>query len=239
MARSDRLFRLLQALRTLPSPVTAARLAEETDVSLRSLYRDIESLRAAGAVIDGERGFGYRLTEDIALPPQTFTRLEIEALVLGLAEVRHMGEPALAAAAAAVLSKVTATLPDRLQRQTLHAASQVYRFERRDPPVANVGLLREACWQERAVVISYVDAEQKRTDRQVLPLAIVYLERTLVLLAWCCLRQDFRKFRVDRIADIEMTEESFRPRRVQLLRDFVAILNAGAPETSKMILASQ
>ncbi|CAH0343275.1 YafY family protein [Rhizobium sp. CECT 9324] len=239
MARSDRLFRLLQALRTLPSPVTAARLAEETGVSLRSLYRDIESLRAAGAVIDGERGFGYRLTEDIALPPQTFTRLEIEALVLGLAEVRHMGEPALAAAAGAVLSKVTATLPDRLQRQALHAASQVYRFERRDPPVVNVGLLREACWQERALVISYVDAEQQRTDRQVLPLAIVYLERALVLLSWCCLRQDFRKFRVDRIAGIQMTEESFRPRRVQMLRDFVAILNAGAPETSKMILSSQ
>ena len=239
MARSDRLFRLLQALRNLPSPVTAARLAQETGVSLRSLYRDIESLRAAGAVIDGERGFGYRLTEDIALPPQTFTRLEIEALVLGLAEVRHMGEPALAAAAGAVLSKVTATLPDRLQRQALHAASQVYRFERRDPPVVDVGLLREACWQERGAVISYVDAEQQRTDRQVLPLAIVYLETTLVLLAWCCLRQDFRKFRVDRIADIQMTEESFRPRRVQMLRDFVAILNAGAPETSKMILSSQ
>ena len=239
MARSDRLFRLLQALRTLPSPVTAARLAEETGVSLRSLYRDIDSLRAAGALIDGERGFGYRLTEDIVLPPQTFTRLEIEALVLGLAEVQHMGEPALAAAAGAVLSKVTATLPDRLQRQALHAASQVYRFERRDPPIVDVGLLREACWQERAVVINYVDAEQQRTERQVLPLAIVYLERMLVLLAWCCLRRDFRKFRVDRIGVIQMTEESFRPRRVQMLRDFVALLNAGAPETSKMILSSR
>lgn len=239
MARSDRLFRLLQALRTLPSPVTAARLAEETGVSLRSLYRDIDSLRAAGAAIDGERGFGYRLTEDIALPPQTFTRLEIEALVLGLAEVQHMGEPALAEAAAAVLSKVTATLPDRLQRQALHAASQVYRFERRDPPAADVGLLREACWQERAVVIGYVDAEQQWSDRQVLPLGIVYLERVLVLLAWCCLRQDFRKFRVDRIVDVKMTEVSFRPRRVPMLREFIARLNAGAPDGPKMTMVDQ
>ena len=51
-------------MRTLPKPVTAARLAEETDVSVRSLYRDIASLRAAGARIDGERGHGYRLSED-------------------------------------------------------------------------------------------------------------------------------------------------------------------------------
>jgi predicted DNA-binding transcriptional regulator YafY len=239
MARSDRLFRLLQALRTLPSPVTAARLAEETGVSLRSLYRDIDSLRAAGAIIDGERGFGYRLTEDIALPPQTFTPLEIEALVLGLAEVQHMGEPALAAAASAVLSKVTATLPDRLQRQALHAASQVYRFDRRDPPAVDVGLLREACWKERVVVIRYVDAGQKQTDRQILPLAIVYLERVLVLLAWCCLRQDYRKFRVDRIAGIQMTEASFRPRRVPMLRDYVALLNTGVPASSQMILSGK
>lgn len=239
MARSARLFRLLQALRTLPSPVTAARLAEETGVSLRSLYRDIDSLRAAGAVIDGERGFGYRLTEDIALPPQTFSRLEIEALVLGLAEVQHMGEPDLATAARAVLSKITATLPDRLQRQALHAVSQVYRFDKREPPPVNVSLLREASWQERAVVIGYVDAEGQRTNRQVLPLAIVYLERMLVLLAWCCLREDYRKFRVDRIVDLDMTEESFRPRRVPMLREFIAYLNAGAPETSKMTLSGQ
>lgn len=88
-------------------------------------------------------------------------------------------------------------------------------------------------------MIGYVDAGQQRTDRQVLPLAIVYLERMLVLLAWCCLRQDFRKFRVDRIVDIQTTEESFRPRRVPMLRDFVDFLNAGAPEASKMILTGQ
>ena len=80
MPRSDRLFRLLQAMRVMAPPITAARLAEETEVSPRSLYRDIDSLRAAGARIEGERGYGYRLIEDYALPPQTFDRVEIEAL---------------------------------------------------------------------------------------------------------------------------------------------------------------
>jgi len=61
----------------------------------------------------------------------------------------------------------------------------------------------------------------------------------LVLLAWCCLRKDFRTFRVDRIADIRMTEGSFRPRRVPMLRNFVAYLNAGAPAASKMTLSSE
>lgn len=64
MARSDRLFRLLQAMRELPAPFTAARLAAETGVSQRSLYRDFDSLRAAGARIEGERDYGYRLIEE-------------------------------------------------------------------------------------------------------------------------------------------------------------------------------
>ena len=125
MARSDRLFRLLQAMRVMPAPVTAARLAEEMGVSLRSLYRDIDSLRAAGARIEGERGYGYRLVEDYSLPPQTFDRTEIEALALGLAEVRHMGDPALAKAPVSVLAKVAATLPDDREQHLFHAVSHV------------------------------------------------------------------------------------------------------------------
>jgi biotin operon repressor len=127
MARSDRLLRLLQAMRVMAPPITAARLAEETGVSLRSLYRDIDSLRAAGARIEGERGYGYRLVEDYALPPQTFDRIEIEALVLGLGEVQYLGDPELAAAARSALAKVAATLPDEREQQMLHAVSQVYR----------------------------------------------------------------------------------------------------------------
>lgn len=111
MSRPNRLFRLLDALRRLPAPVTAAQLAQETGVSVRSVYRDIESLRVSGAEIGGERGFGYTLVEDGTLRPQTFSRIEIEALTLGLAEVRNMGDPALAAAAESVLGKVAATLP--------------------------------------------------------------------------------------------------------------------------------
>src|SRR3954468_1661 len=132
MARSDRLFRLLQAMRVMPTPITAARLAEETGVSLRSLYRDIDSLRAAGARIEGERGYGYRLVEDYALPPQTFDRAEIEAIALGLAEVQHMGDPALAKAAISVWAKVAATLPDDGEQHLFHAISQVYRPDVRE-----------------------------------------------------------------------------------------------------------
>ena len=231
MARTDRLFRLLHALRVLPAPVTAARLAEETGVSPRSLYRDIDALRAAGARIEGERGYGYRLIEDVALPPQTFDRTEIEALVLGLAEVRHMGDPTLAQAAASALAKVAATLPDRAEQHLLHAVSQARRFEGRFPAIPDfegvMATIRAGCWREEALAIRYADKDGVETERTILPLSIVYLDSKMTLLAWCRLREAFRMFRLDRLCAVETTGTSFRPRRAALLRDYLAELRGG------------
>lgn len=224
MSRPNRLFRLLDALRRLPAPVTAAQLAQETGVSVRSVYRDIESLRASGAEIGGERGFGYTLVEDGTLRPQTFSRIEIEALTLGLAEVRNMGDPALSAAAESVLGKVAATLPSLGQQHLLHAVSRAYRFEERFPPLPDMALVRACCWREEALTIDYVDRDGAATSRTIWPLAIVYLDRMLVVLARCCLRDDFRMFRADRIAAVAATGISFRPRRAALLRDYGARL---------------
>jgi predicted DNA-binding transcriptional regulator YafY len=221
MSRSERLFRLLQALRTLPAPVTASRLAQETGVSVRSVYRDIESLRVSGAEIGGERGYGYNLVEDGALPPQMFDRIEIEALVLGLAEVRQMGDPALAAAANSALARIAATLPSLAQQHLLHAVSQAHRFGQRFPPLPDMALIRDACWRERALRIAYTDRDRQASERTVWPLAIMYLENILVLLAHCCLRRDFRMFRLERIVSAEQTGELFRPKRAALLRSYL------------------
>ncbi|MFK4812993.1 helix-turn-helix transcriptional regulator [Devosia sp. ZW T5_3] len=226
MARSDRLFHLLQAMRVMPAPITAARLAEEMDVSLRSLYRDIDSLRAAGARIEGERGYGYRLIEDYALPPQSFDRTEIEAIALGLTEVQHMGDPALAKAAISVLAKVAATLPDDREQHLFHAISQVYRPDARYAPPPYMDTIRQACWQEEALTIRYADKGHGVTERTILPLAVVYTDRALTLLAWCRLREAFRMFRLERILALERAGSSFRPRRATLLRDYLAELRA-------------
>lgn len=228
MARADRLFRLLTALRMLPQPVTAARLAEETGVSPRTLYRDIEALRAGGALIDGEAGVGYTLTEDPALPPQMFTRLEVEALVLGLAEVQQAGDPAMAKAADAAMAKIIATLPERVQRQAIHAVSRTYRLDRRPPAPPHLAVVRQACWEEEVLEMRYTDKDGEVTQRQIWPLSIVWFDRALMVLAWCCLRQDFRRFHLHQMADVRLTGAYFRPRRVPLLREFTARIKAQA-----------
>jgi predicted DNA-binding transcriptional regulator YafY len=228
MSRSDRLFRLLQMLRMLPAPVTAGRLARESGVSLRTVYRDIDTLRAAGARIEGEAGYGYTLEEDPALPPQSFTRLEIEAVALGLKEITQSGDEELAEAARQAMAKLVARLPQRQQREAMHAALYIYRQERRSVPAKAARVLREACWDETAVDLVYVDEAGRRTERCVLPLVVEYLDRVLVLIAWCRLRSAFRQFRLDRIEEVTPTQESFRPRRVGLIREYVAMMRSGS-----------
>lgn len=226
MPRPDRLFRLLDTLRRLPAPVTATRLAEATEVSPRTIYRDIEALRAGGARIEGEAGFGYTLAEDPALPPQNLTRLEMEALTLGIAELRHLGDPELARAGEMALAKIAATLPEARAHQAAHAILSSYRFARRAPAPVDLAVIRQACWEERALRLDYIDREGCPSTRVIWPLSLVYLDNEQMLLAHCCLRGGYRQFIVARMVAVAALDESFRPRRVPMLREFTAQIRA-------------
>lgn len=222
MSRTHRLFQLMQALRLAPPPATAAGLAQDLGVSPRTVYRDIDTLRSLGAVIDGSAGFGYTLIEDAALPPLSFNTDELEALVLGLREVGEVGDPALVEAARTALSKLRARLPAAQAHRLEHAVLTARRFSRMPEPGIDVSALRLATWDERTIRFDYCDAEARATTREVDPLSIVFMQASHCLLAWCHLRQDFRAFRLDRMRNLAPTGASFRPRRVPLLRDYMA-----------------
>lgn len=221
MAKSDRLLQLMQCLRTFPAPVKAHALSDELGVSLRTIYRDIESLRRSGALIDGEAGYGYTLQEDPALPPMMFSRDEMEALVLGLREVVQVADPVLAKAAENALSKLKASLPERMRAEFEHAVLYAKRFYCRPEISIDIEALRHATRNEQVLSIDYVDAEDNRTQREIQPLAIVFFDRSLVVMAWCEMRSDYRSFRIDRIIEMTVTDRSFRPRRVPMLREYL------------------
>ncbi len=226
MSRTARLFQLMQALRSGPSPKTSVQLSQDLGVSARTIHRDIDALRGLGAVIDGEAGFGFTLIEDATLPPLGFTDDELEALVLGLREVQAIGDPGLADAAGAALRKLQGRLPPRQSHRLSHAVLAATRFSRPAKPTVDVSALRQATWDERVIAFSYADAKGDETERKVNPLSIVYMDRASVLLSWCHLRQDFRVFRLDRMQAMSVLDESFRPNRIPLLREALARLRA-------------
>ena len=233
MSRIARLFQTMQALRRLPAPATAEALAQDLAVSRRTVYRDIDTLRSLGAVIDGEAGFGYTLIEDNALPPLAFEDEELEALVLGLREVEQIGDPDLARSAGTALSKLQARLPPRQSHRLAHAVLTAKRFEQPAPPGIDVKALREATWDEVIVSFGYRDGKGCTTHRSVKPLGLSYMDRSTMMLGWCLLRQDFRVFRLDRMSELVRTEQSFRPDRVPLLRAAIAKIRAEIDEAAE------
>ena len=115
MSRSARLLLLLQALRGRRRPVTAAQLAEEMEVSERTIYRDLAELTSQGAPIEGAAGVGYILKPGLFLPPLMLTEDETEAVLLGLRYVDQRGDEVLTKAADGALAKIASVLPPEVQ----------------------------------------------------------------------------------------------------------------------------
>ncbi|MEO9457536.1 MAG: YafY family protein [Lentilitoribacter sp.] len=231
MSRTHRLFQMMQSLRRLPPPVTALQLSDDMDRSVRTIYRDIDTLRSLGAVIDGEAGFGYTLIEDAALPALGFDNDELEALVLGLRNVMVVGDPALSKSAKSALGKIQSRVPERQAHRLKHAILDARRFRRPTEPIIDVPTLRQATWDEKCVEFDYADGNGNKTVRSVKPLGIVYMDLNNCLLAWCLLRADFRVFRLDRMLSLTVTEQSFRPHRVALLREHLDLIQSGDQTT--------
>src|SRR5438445_12959802 len=115
MDKTKRLFAIMDSLRRHRRPITADRLAKEHAVSVRTLYRDVQTLIGLGAPIDGEAGVGYLLRPGFFLPPLMFSAEELEALVLGARWVEARPDAPLALAAKSALGKIATASPDDLR----------------------------------------------------------------------------------------------------------------------------
>jgi predicted DNA-binding transcriptional regulator YafY len=214
------LLDLLQVLRRHRRPVSGRILAEELGVSIRTLYRDIASLQAQGAGIEGEPGIGYILRPGFMLPPLMFSEEEIEALALGSRWVARRADGALGLAARNALAKIAAVLPDDLRDEldtsTLLVATGAALAE------GNIDLagLRKAIRAERKLTITYGDAGGAVTQRIIWPFALGFFDHARIVAAWCELRQGFRHFRADRIAGISESGDRYPRRRQSLLKEW-------------------
>jgi predicted DNA-binding transcriptional regulator YafY len=209
MRRSDRLFDVIQALRTAKKPMTAAALAEQLEVSIRTVYRDVATLQARRVPIEGAAGLGYVLRRGFDLPPLMFTTDEIEAIAVAMRMLRRTGDRGLHAAAQTVLSKITVALPDALRTHLATPQFFVSDHGAPAPPVADLTAIRAAIRDEHKLRLDYGDEKGDRTRRVVWPFAIAYCAESTLVSAWCELRDDFRHFRADRILDCDILDESF------------------------------
>lgn len=226
MSRTQRLFDLIQTLRRYRYPVSGKRLAEELGVSLRTIYRDIATLQAQGASIEGEPGVGYILRPGFMLPPLMFSEEEIEALVLGSRWVARRTDKKLGLAATNVLAKIAAVLPEDLKHQLEFSGLLIgpakTLAECDDEKEATI---RYAIRKEYKLQMTYTDFKGDDSERVIWPLALGFFEEVHVVVAWCELRQDFRHFRTDRMVTLAQIEMRYSKRRQTLLKKWREVHN--------------
>jgi predicted DNA-binding transcriptional regulator YafY len=218
MRRADRLFQIVQLVRGRRL-TTAAFLAQRLAVSLRTVYRDVADLQAQGVPLDGEAGVGYRMRAGFDLPPLMFTRDEAQALVASVRVAEPRLDEILARHAEMALGKIMAVLPPA----TRAAAESLALFaipERVDTATrTRLALLRGAIEGRRKLQVQYLDLKGQASQRVLRPLGCFHWDATWTLAAWCELRQDLRNFRIDRIAQLQALDETFRDEPGKTLAD--------------------
>lgn len=211
-----RLLSLLQTHRFW----TGGELADRLEVSDRTLRRDVDRLRDLGYDVDAVRGAagGYQLRAGGALPPLLLEDEEAVAIAVGLRTAANGGVPGFEDTTLQALTKVIALMPPRLRRRMAALQSQTEGLPWSGGPVLDPAVLTtlaQACRDDEVVTFAYTAADGTASTRRVEPHRLVNLGRRWYLAAYDRDRQDWRSFRVDRVAEVPATSgQRFRPREI-------------------------
>ena len=220
MNRTERLLNLLQILRSYRYPVSGQRLAERLGISIRTLYRDIATLQAQGAEVEGAVGVGYVLKPTFFLPPLMFTETEMQALLLGIRWVSQFGDAPLSNAAGNSLNKILDVLPDKIK-------NSLNTFSLRVGPPASESLakedlsdFRDAIANQNKIEIIYRLEQGKESQLIVWPFTIGYFIDGRILVAWCEKQKDYRHFETTKIIFLKVLDEQYPRSKNSLFREW-------------------
>ena len=225
MRRAERLFLIIHNLRGRRA-IPARRLAESLSVSARTIYRDVADLQLSGIPIEGEAGVGYTLRKGSDIPPLMFDSAELEALVVGARFTEALAGKRLADGARQALVKIEAVLPEELRRRSERSRILAPVNGRRAAEREQVDRLHQAIDEHRLVRFSYVRGDGTGSLRDVEPICLAFWGQSWTLGSWCRTRQDFRTFRLDRMAAMEALDASFEPEPDHGLRAYLDSVGA-------------
>jgi predicted DNA-binding transcriptional regulator YafY len=226
MNRIDRLFGITTLLQA-QKYVSADRIAEQFDISVRTVYRDIKALGEQGIPVSFEVGQGYFLVQGYFLPPVAFTAEEANALLLLETLGATLADQSIQAHVAAALQKVKAVLrgPDQDRLTQLASRIKLHVPEYSEGNTAYLATIQSAIANRHLLEVDYRDKSGGSTRRQVAPIGLVFYNFTWHFIGWCQLRQAYRDFRVSRLQHLVATTRPFTNQPLLTLADYIATLN--------------
>ena len=222
MRRADRLIKIVHYLRRMRHAVTAKKIAEDFEICQRTVYRDIQDLMNSGVPIYGEAGVGYVIDKKYHLPPVMFDFDELEAIALGINMVCNWTDEKFSEKANGALEKIQAVLSDTLLRDMNQLTTHSVESRGKIPWKVSFSDIRECIRHKQKIRFNYLDLQNRASKRTIRPLSLVFFGPVWLVIGWCETRKDFRNFRLDRITDLRISEQTFRDEKGKTLQDYLA-----------------
>ncbi|NRS15214.1 YafY family transcriptional regulator [Brevibacillus sp. HB1.4B] len=197
--------------------VSARELSDHFEVSLRTVYRDLETINAAGIPIVAYPGAsgGYEIMENFTIDRQYLSLDELVAVIAALKGVHSSTDDKQIGQLLEKIKALLITAPSSLQGS---AHPVVYDFNPwgSTPAIAEkVNRLREAIEKRLRVRITYTKMQGDATERTIEPVKLIIKGYVWYVYGYCLQRQEDRLFRLSRIADMSVLTEEFSPRPYQ------------------------
>ncbi|WP_316806054.1 YafY family protein [Pedobacter agri] len=225
MNRIDRLFGILTLLQS-KKYISADKIAERFNISIRTVYRDVKALQEQGIPVSFEQPKGYFLVQGYFLPPVSFNMEEANALLLVERLVNGFADHSIRTHYSAALTKVKAVLKssqkEKLETMNQHIKLQIP--ERLRFNYEYLSLIQNAISDQKVVAIEYVNAKEESSRREVEPIGLIFYAFSWHLIAWCHVRNQYRDFNLTRIVLLHLTDKSFLKTDHMPLNDYMNLL---------------
>tara|TARA_B100000809_G_C15111924_1_gene520933 strand:- start:1066 stop:1764 length:699 start_codon:yes stop_codon:yes gene_type:complete len=210
-----RLSRLTAIITQLQSKklITARYLAEKHNVSIRTIYRDINTLEKSGIPIITEEGKGYSLMEGYQLPPVLFTESEANALITAEQLVLRNKDQSFIDNYSSAITKIRSVLKHSEKGKADLLADRIYFKENYKVEKTSNYLMQiqSSITSFQLLEIEYLSLSNQLTKRQIEPFALYSNKGNWLLIAYCKLRNNFRAFRIDLIQQLTLLDVMFSP----------------------------
>lgn len=215
--RLSRLIAILTKLQT-KRMLTATELSKKFSVSVRTIYRDMKALEQAGVPLETIDGKGYALVEGYRIPPVMFTENQANALILAEQLVLKSKDKSFIQDYSEATEKIKAVLKHNM-KEKVNLLSERTMFKGYTEQATNSHYLSDLQYALTNFYLSkiiYTNEKQIRTERLIEPFALLSTNESWLLVAWCRLRKTFRYFRLDRISQLNVLDEKFKPHDMTL-----------------------
>ena len=225
MNRIDRLFGILTFLQS-KRYVTAEKISEKFNISVRTVYRDVKALCEQGIPVGFEPHKGYFVTQGFFLPPVSFSTEEANALLLIEGIVNGFTDRSIQTHYATALNKVKAVLPNK-QKETLEFLNKNIKTQlpacfKND--FDYLSTLQQIISIKKIIILEYTNNKSEISKREVEPIGLIFYAMSWHLIAWCHKRNEYRDFKVSRILKITNTEVPFTKTEHMPMSDYMKLV---------------